>query len=289
MTPRLAGYDPCMTPRPPRLAAVVSIAVLALGTAACGGDDSSSATDPSAKSSSSAAAADTAGGELTQASFFTAITDAQTKAGTSHVALQLGSGDQEIKADGEVEVGRTVADTAISMTMDMGSAGAGKIAMVIVDNTFYINLGQMTGDKFAKVNLEDDSNPIAKQFGSITDQLDPSRQLAQFKDAVTSLKKSGAPKKIGGVKAQPYEIVLDTTKIKAFDELPAGAEASVPKTLTYTMFVDSDHLLRRVQADVAGSAVTVTYSKWGEPVDVKAPPSSQLSDLDLSKMGTAGS
>jgi hypothetical protein len=277
-----------MTLRLSRLAAVASVVVLALGTTACSGsDDSSSAATSSTKGSSSAA--DTAGDELTQATFFTAITDAQSKAGTSHVALEIGSGGQRIEAEGDVEVGKTVADTAMSMTMDMGSTGAGKIAMVIVDNTFYMNLGKMTGDKFAKIDLDDDSNPIAKQFGSITDQLDPSRQLAQFKDAVTSFKKSGAAKKIDGVQAQPYEIVLDTSKIKAFDELPAGAGANVPKTLTYTMFVDADNLLRRVEADVSGSTVTATYSKWGEPVDVKAPAAGQLSDLDLSKMGASAS
>jgi hypothetical protein len=276
-----------MTTRLHKISAAISVVVLALGTTACGGSDSSSskAGTSGAASTSKASAAD---GELTKASFFTAISTAQAKAQTSHVELEIGAAGQKITAEGDVEVGKDVADTAMRMTMSTGSSGPGKISMVIVDNTLYMNLGQMTQDKFAKVDLDDEDNAIAKQFGSITDQLDPSKQLAQFKDAVTSFEKSGSPQKIDGVEAQPYEVVLDTSKIAALSELSGGATAGVPKTLTYTMFVDSDNLLRRVQADVAGSTVEATYSKWGEPVDVEAPQAGEVSDLDLGSMGSAG-
>lgn len=274
-----------MTTRLRKIATATSVAVLALGTTACGGSD-----DPSGKDGGAAAASKPSptAGELTQASFFTAISDAQAKARSSHVELEIGAGGQTITAEGDVEVGESASDTAMRMTMDMGASGPGTISMIIVDNAFYMNLGQMTQDKFAKIDLDDKDNAIAKQLGSITDQLDPSKQLAQFKDAVTSFKKSGAPRTIEGVEAQPYEIVLDTSKIAALSELPGGAAAGVPKTLTYTMFVDSDNLLRRVEADVAGSTVEATYSKWGEPVDVKAPKASEISDQDLSSLGSAG-
>lgn len=275
-----------MTSRLRKLAATASVAVLALGVTACGGSEES--TDGGKAGAPAKSSASPAGGELTKASFFTAISDAQAKAKSSHVDLQIGAGGQQITAEGDVEVGRTVADTAMRMTMETGAGGPGKISMVIVDNALYMNLGPATKDKFAKVDLTDEDSPIAKQFGSITDQLDPSKQLEQFKDAVTSFEKAASPRTIDGVEAQPYKIVLDTSKIAAFKELPGGASANVPKTLTYTMFVDDKNLLRRVEADVAGSTVRATYSKWGEPVDVNAPSAAQISDQDLSQLGSAG-
>ncbi len=278
-----------MTSRLKKLASVASVLVLGLGVAACSSDDDQPAagatSSPAAGETTEAPAAD--GGDLTQASFFSELTAAQTDARTSHVTMEIGAAGQTIKATGDVEVGETVADTAMTMSMDLGSTGMGSMKMILVDGAFYLNFGQMTENKYAKIDLSDTSNPIAAQFSSITEQLDPSKQLDQIDKALTSFEKKGDPETIDGVQAQPYEVVLDTTKIAGMSELSGDAAASVPKTLTYTMFVGPDNLLRRVAADVAGSTITVDYSKWGEPVDVSAPPADQISDMDLSQMGGA--
>ena len=62
------------------------------------------------------------------------------------------------------------------------------------------------------------------------DQMDPSKQLEQFKTAVTSFEKKGEPKTLDGVKAQPYVVVVDTSKIDALSEdCPAEPRARSPR------------------------------------------------------------
>lgn len=271
-----------MTSRTRQIAALASTVVLALGVSACGGSDDTPAAKASASATAGSGSSSPSSGDAAPAAFFQDITDAQVKAGTSHVSMKIGAAGQTITAEGDIKVGSTAADTSMRMTMDLGSTGMGNLSMVLVDKIFYLDFGQVTGGKYAKVDLDDASNPIAKQFGSITDQLDPSEQLAQFKDALSSFEKKGSPETIDGVKAQPYELTLDTSKVTGLADLPSGSD--VPKSLTYAMYIGPDDLLRRITADVAGSTIKVDYSKWGEPVDVKAPSAAEISDVDLGQL-----
>lgn len=262
------------------IAAVVLLAGLTLS--ACGDkDDNKGDSDKKATSSSSASEKD-----LTADSFFTTLIDEQLKAGSAHMVMTMGIGGQSIKADADVEFGKTFGDTSMSMDMDMGSAGPAAMKVILDDGVFYMNLGQVTKGKYAKIDLADEDNAFGKQFSQLVDQMDPTKLLEQFQKAVTSFEKKGDSKQMDGVEAQPYEIVVDTTKIDAFSDLPAGA--TVPKTITYVMYMGSDNLLRRMTFDLAGSKTRLDYSKWGEPVDVEAPPSSEVTDQDLSElMGSA--
>lgn len=278
----------CMNQRLRTLTAPAALLLAAaLTLSACGDKDTEDA-GSKAPASSSSSESDKA---LTQANFTSAITAAQAKARTSHVSMDLGMGGQNIKAEGDVKIGADPASTAMTMKMDMASAGAGNIEMRLVDQVFYLNFGPMTQNKFAKIDLNDSSNPIGKQYGNLLDQMDPAKQMQQFDKALTSFKKKGDPEKIDGVDAQPYELVLDTSKIAGMAELTGNAKASVPKTLTYTMYVGPDDLPRRIVTDVAGSKISVDYSQWGEPVEIKKPAAAEISDQDLGKMmsGTATS
>lgn len=268
---------------PRRLSSIAAVVLLAGLTLSACGDEDKGASDP--KSVSSATTTDQ---DLDAESFFTTLIEAQEKAGSAHAEMTVGVGGQSIKADGDAEFGKNFSDTSMSMDVDMGSAGPATMKMVLVDGVFYMNLGQMTKGKYAKIDLTDEDNPVGKQFGQLAEQMDPSKQLEQFKNAVTSFKKKGEPTKLDGVDAQPYEIVLDTSKLDALSDLPGGAGANIPKTITYVMYLGSDDLLRRMEFDIAGTKMTMDYSKWGEPVDVEAPPASEVTDQDLSKlMGSA--
>ncbi|MEV7397482.1 LppX_LprAFG lipoprotein [Aeromicrobium sp. NPDC092404] len=260
-----------------KLSSIASLVLVAgLTLSACGGKDDSGDKNESTN---------TGGGgktSLTQANFSQVLAQSQAKAKSAHVTMTIGVGGQEIEAEGDVAVGETAADSALSMTMDMGGT---QLDMRLVDEIMYMNMGAMTEDKYLKIDLNDKSNPFAKQYGQIMDQMDPAKQMDQFKDAVTSFEKKGEPQKIDGVDAQPYVVKVDTTKIKAFKDLPAASRSQVPETIVYTMYVGSDDLLRRMEFELAGSKSTMNYSKWGEPVDVEAPPADEISDKDISQLG----
>lgn len=259
------------------LVAVVLVAGLTLS--ACGGDDEPS--DKTDKAGSKVAA----GGEttITKANFAQVLSEAQAKAKSAHIDMSMDMGGQSVDAQGDVAVGESAADSAMTMSMDMGSSM--KFDMRLVDQVFYMNMGQMTEGKFIKIDLTDESNPFAKQYGQIMDQMDPSKQMEQFKEALKSFEKKGEPQKLDGVEAQPYVVTVDTSKIKAFADLPDAAASQVPDTIVYTMFVGPDSLPRRIETEVAGAKTTMDYSKWGEPVDIKAPSASEISDKDISQLG----
>jgi len=264
--------------------AVTAIVVVAgVSLAACGDkDDDGKKGGGSGDTSSVGSSADTT---LTKENVFAELTKAQTKAGTSHIDMNVEVAGQAIKAKGDVKIGQTSADTAMGMTMDTGQAGAGTLEMRLVDKIFYLNFGPITQDKFVKIDLTDKNNPIGKQYGDLLDNIDPSKQLDQIKGAVKSFEKKGEAKQLDGVKAQPYQIVVDTSKVKAFDV--AGADAAkLPKTLTYTMYVGPDNLLRRLISEIPNIAgagattLTIDYSKWGEDVSIEKPKASDISDKD---------
>lgn len=257
-------------------AAIALAVVAALGLSACG--DKADSKDGSSLAKTTSVTADTG---LTKATFFRTVTDAQLKAKTAHMSMAIGAAGQTIKADGDVQIGTTIAENAVSMSMNMGSALPGKLKMVLAKGSFYLNFGQLTDNKFAKIDLKDKNNPLSKQFGQLLDQMDPSTQFKQFEGALTSFEEKGSPISIDGVKAQPYQLELDTSKIAAFSDVPTSAAKGIPATLKYTMFVGPDNLLRRVTFDAAGSSSQIEFSKWGESVDIKAPAAADISDKDF--------
>jgi predicted small secreted protein len=260
-------------------AAVALVLSAGLTLAACSGDDADAG-----KGGDTSSVGKDASTELTKENFFTEVTKAQQEAGTSHVEMAFGVGGQEVKASGDVAVGTTPAESAMSMTMDLG--GQGKVDMRLVDGVLYMNMGPMTENKFTKIDLTDDSNPVGKEFGGLLDSVDPSKQLEQLQEAITGFEQKGKAEKLDGVEATPYVVTVDSSKIS--EELGAAAQgAQVPDELVYTMYVGPDNLPRRISMDVSGTKMTMDYSKWGEDVDIKAPAKDQVSDVDLSKMGGA--
>ncbi|MBC7592450.1 MAG: hypothetical protein H7288_00635 [Kineosporiaceae bacterium] len=256
---------------------VVVVAAVSLVLAGCGGKDNAA---------NDSAVGQNAATKLTAVNFATEVTSAQAKAKSSHVTMKIDASGQKINAVGDILVGSKVADTKVSMKVDLGSSGLGSLELRLVDQAFYINLGPLSQNKFAKIDLTDSGNPIGAQYSKIIDQLDPSKLIAQFKIAMSSMKQKGDPVELDGVKAQPYELTLDTTKVSELSKLPAGA--NVPKEIVYTMFIGPDNLPRGISTEFEGSAVTMNYSKWGEAVDITAPPTDQITDKNpLDQQGLA--
>jgi hypothetical protein len=262
-----------MRERLKQLTAATALVLVAGGSLVACSDEN----DPKADS-----AGEAGGGTLTQANFFDEVMQAQAKAGTSHVEMSTNIAGQDVKSEGDIGIGKTPADTAMAMTMKTGQAGLGSIEMRLVDEVFYLNFGPMTKNKFTKIDLNDKNNPIGKQYGELVGNLDPASQFKQFEGAVSKFDQKGKAVTLDGVKAQPYEIVIDTSKLSATEK---AAGNSLPKTLEYTMYIGPDNLPRRVTSKLPGAAgggtMTVDYSKWGEEVSITKPKASEITDKDL--------
>jgi hypothetical protein len=262
-----------MRDRLKQLTAVTALLLVAGGSlVACGDKDAKAGVGESAK------------GSLTKANFFEEVARAQAKAGSSHVAMRIDVGGQAIKGDGDLRLGEAASDTAMAMKMQTGQAGLGSLEMRLVDQAFYLNFGPMTSNKFAKIDLTDESNPIGKQYAEIVGSLDPSQQFKDFEGAVTSVEQKGKAVTLDGVNAQPYEVVVDPAKLPAADQ----AKGHLPKKLEYTMYVGPDNLPRRILSELpglsgseAGTKMTIDYSKWGEKVSISKPTASEITKKDF--------
>lgn len=277
-----------MNSRLHQLAAIASAAVLALSVSACSSDDDKKA-DPDKSATPSATASskeETAAPTAEQLAVFTGISAAQAKAKTAHVVMTLGAAAQQIKATAQLKIGKQAEKSALAADVAMAGNKDYSLSMIMLERALFVNLGQITGNKYGEINLDDKKDEqVAIQFTPLAQQLDPNQQLTRLSGALKSAKEKGEPQEIDGVQTQPYEVVLDAKKIPGNENQPKDA----PKTVTYTLYVGPDQLLRRVTTGSKDSAVQADYTKWGEPVKIKAPKSSQVSPTALDALRGGGS
>lgn len=251
---------------------VVAVILAGLTLSSCGAKDSSGDATSGGGGGKS--------GSLTMANFSDVLSGSQYKAESGHIEMTMETGGESLTAEGDF-TGTSPEDMAMNMSMDMESM---TFRMSFVDQALYMNLGEMTEDKFVRVDLTDKSDPFAEQWGKMMDQMDPAKQMELFKEAVTSFEQEGDSKTIDGVEAVRYAVKVDTSKVADFQDLPAGATSQLPDTLDYTLYVGPDDLLRRMEFDIAGVKAKMDFSEWGEPVDIKAPPADEISDKDFSEL-----
>ena len=81
---------------------------------------------------------------------------------------------------------------------------------------------------------------------------------------------------VKGTKVEKYRVTADTSAMAKTLGGSTAAMGDLPKTITYDLYVDADHLMRRIDMKIADQSITMLVNKWGEPVDIKAPPASQI-------------
>ncbi|HEY0119299.1 MAG TPA: hypothetical protein VGC04_11000 [Cellulomonas sp.] len=190
--------------------------------------------------------------------------------------LDSTSQGQEITADGAV---RTAADGTDELVLKMAVPGQSNAEFRVVGGVWYVNMGDQTGGKFITGDPSDPDGPFAGMAG-VFDSVNPNRGFAVFADAIVSVTPTGGSELVGGVPTQAYDIVIDTTKLtdkvraEQFDDT-----APLPMQVSFRYWVAADGLVRRMEGDVQGEHQVMTFSNWGEPVDIAAPAPDQIIDL----------
>jgi hypothetical protein len=249
-------------------------------SATASGSAGSSASSSASSSAGSTGAASDTGGPLSKAEFVQAITQGQIKAGSAHVAMAM-TGALAMTAQGDVSYKQSTPE--MRMTMSMQQLGGRAIEMRLVGGIVYMHIPQLVpAGKFVEIDPHDTSNPLSKGFGSITQQMDPLASAKAMRSSVRTVRYVGA-EKIQGEPADHYEVGVDTAAMTK----ASGSKAApgMPRTLTYDMWLDSKDLLRRMRFGLSGMRMTMTMSRWGEPVTVQAPPARTL--VDPSTLGGA--
>lgn len=244
-------------------AAIASGIALTAALTGCGSSDEEKSADKTGSSSSSPSASPTDAGDdaLDAGAFITKVTEAMKKAKTAHLVLDLGSSmqaDADISYEGDA--------TAMQMKM---TTGGQNIQMIVVDGAMYMQ--QAPGGKWIKI---DKSDPAMGAMLGQLDNLGPASSLDAIKKGLTKVTKAGS-EDIDGESFDKYELTINTAAVK--DTLGAAAgDGELPETVTYTMYVGEDDLLRRINMEIGGQKIVMNATDWGKSVKIQAPPADQI-------------
>ncbi|MEO6996488.1 MAG: LppX_LprAFG lipoprotein [Terracoccus sp.] len=233
-------------------------------TPAAGPSDTPSSATPSTTATSSSAVP-VANGDVDKAEFVNALKAAGADATTVHVTMSLSGAGQAMKMDGDAKLDASNP----AMTLKMGISGM-NLQLRVVDKKVYLKgLPNQAAGKWA---VFDENSTIGKQMSQAASQSDPKRMYDQFDQGLTKVKKIGT-ETVDGEQMTKYDLTLDT---KALGGSTAAGAASLPKTVKYTAWIDSKGHLRKVTFGLMGVTSTVAMSKYGEPVDISAPPAKDV-------------
>ncbi|KQT96608.1 hypothetical protein [Sanguibacter sp. Leaf3] len=248
-----------------------------------GGGSSDSSSDDAATDDAATDGADeaddsgSASGDLTTDDFAERLTAATIEAGSYSLDMTTEAAGTSSTISADVEL----VDNTTNMSMTMDAQGVA-MEIRIVDAIFYMNLGDMSGGKFVKIDPADESNPLAGQFDGIESQLDPTKSLEGFEGAFTKVEKVGEPVDVDGVQAQQYTVVVDTTQVTGdLKEQAEAAGGTLPPELTYEYWIDDQDRMVRTTSEIAGATVDMTFSGWGEDFGITAPGEDEISTEPL--------
>ncbi|MDQ4055446.1 MAG: hypothetical protein M3237_22520 [Actinomycetota bacterium] len=268
-----------------RRSATSAVAVLALATlAACGGDDegdgdatssesggTTDAVDPEASESAvdgdDPHPADGAGEEIEPDEFLDVYVEAMDRATTATLTMRF--------ADTAGVEGRGSADfTTTPPSMDLVIAGSGtgpEQRMVIVDGKAYLGISD---EQYVEYDLNDPDSPL----GNLTDRLDPRAMVDVFEEGITRSAYVGE-ETVAGESMEHYALTLDASALLDAADLPQGAPSPEAEQIDFDLWFDDGGLVRRQEAGLGGAVgrIELTYDNWGAPVEIKAPPESQIS------------
>ncbi len=242
-----------------RSLAAVAVGVLLLAPlAGCGGDkkdakpSSSSTTTPSA---------DATGQKVDKAAFLNQVTAAMGAEETVHMKIDGGT---LITADADVQY----ADDGARIKMTAKLMGADQ-QMVLAGKDLYIQQG--AGGKYLKFGTDDPT--FGKALASFAG-IGPRDAVSGMKPGITKVVQLGE-KKIDGEQTTAYRLTVDTKKASGVFKTLAG-NGIEEQRLTLDFYVGDDKLPRRIATDVSGQKVVLTFTKWGQDVDIAVPSGSEL-------------
>lgn len=236
--------------------------------------DATPATPAASASSVTATATATASGTSTTAGSGTsedpaAFVDRLKAAGadttTVHVEMDMSGQGQTITMEGDTRLDATNP----AMKLDMSVSGI-KLQMRVVDKLVYVK--GMPGQSPTKWARFDEKSTMGRQIAASADQADPRKMYDQFERGLTKVESIGT-QSVDGERMEAYDLTLDSKKALG----NAGtASPGMPETVRYRVWLDRNDDMRKVTFEVTGVKATVRMSKYGEPVDITAPPAGQV-------------
>jgi hypothetical protein len=276
------------------LAATAIAPLLATGLVACGDDDSGASASGTGQVALSSDLSE--GDTVEPAEFVKTVTDGVEASTTAHMTMDISAGSTgSVTAEGDVDYTTTPPSMAMTMTLP-GAAGGqsmGDMDIRMVDGVIYMSMGQLTQDKFWKIDPSDPKGPLASMgMDKMMDQMDPAKALETMQDGISKVTYVGEEDGL-----DHYELTVDMKKMmdSMGGTLPDGVQGQMPDSITYDLWLDDQNRFTKMSMDdlpmggTSGS-MEMTVSDWGKDVDIEAPPADQVTDMpDFgSMMGATG-
>jgi hypothetical protein len=252
-------------------------ATLALGVTLAVGGCGNQGTGPGyASSDSNSSGVSYAAKALTKDEIMRVTYAAAKKAGSAHMTMAT-TGKAKLNAQGDVDYGHGQPSMTMTMSMpQMGQIGKGPMAMRYVDKILYMQIPGLTPPgKFIAIDPSDKTSPLAKSFSSMTGEMDPMKSIVGMQSAIRSAQRVGK-QTMDGATVEHYKLTVDTAALLKSFAPTAAQPPGMPKTVTYDLWLDEQHLLRRTSFDLMDTHFEANMSKWGEPVHVQRPSAAQI-------------
>lgn len=240
-------------------------------------------------------------------SLVSAATASTEEKKSAHFTMNMNMGTMSATSEGQGFFDGENTKMAMTMDMDMSAMGQGNMAMEmrLLDNTMYMKMpsmpGMNTSKPWIKTDLAEASGLGAMDMSKTMEQNDPTKALEMLKDSgeITSTEES----EVNGVSATKYTIDVDVEKLMSqygngmdqmldtqsmeLNAVPVEvwiSEEQLPLKFTMNMgelmnsAMESSGQPMPEGMNFDNAHVTMTYSDWGEPVTIEAPPASEVSE-----------
>ncbi len=204
---------------------------------------------------SAAAGTGSAAGQRAQA-FLARLEAAAAEQGTVEV---LFSGET-VDGSGYMLLGGDPAGNYVLNTGDTNTE------LVVVDGVAYYKDGSVSSARWAS---------MPAQVAAITQSFTPQGVFGAMRNGATSVEDLG-PDDLYGTPTTLYELVVHHSGARSASGVqPAVATADDPDTV-YSLWVGEGDLTRRVEVLTEGGDLILEYGRWGESMEVVAPPADEV-------------
>jgi hypothetical protein len=163
------------------------------------------------------------------------------------------------------------AGSEIHLSTRTPKLGSGALEMVVLHDAAYVSIpGLVRPGKFIRIGRDD---PRFAQLAGASIQMSPDQSVKAFRAGLVSVREEGRDR-VQGVPTTRYAVRTDT--VRALQAQGSDAVPGMPDTLTYRVWLDARHRMRRMTLSMMGTRLTMQLSRWGEPVSIAAPPKADL-------------
>jgi len=260
--------------------ALVCLTALALGAgvSGCGSNGGGAQGSPAAPTSATTAptpspspsptspsTAASAAQPMTKADFVSSVLGSMQSGKSMHMSMRLGDSFSE-QAD------MSYASSGLEMKASLQVSGQREKIRYVGGAMYLAMPGTTPPGKFIKIGSD---NPMLGQLIGRLEALRPQDFVKTLRQGIRSVRDLGTTR-IAGETVRHFRVTVSATpRQRALAKSLAGS-VQVPKSIDEDIYLSRDNLIRRTVVDVSGQQMTVDYTRWGEPVHVKAPSAARV-------------